>query len=210
MNNDCPLCHNDSTDFYRGHNGPYHQCKQCKGVFLDKTYRTDKQTEKSRYLNHNNDVDDKGYQQFVSPITSAVIKQQTKQQQGLDFGAGPGPVIAKLLSDNQFNIELYDPFFHNNPKLLEKTYDFIVCCEVMEHFYQPDKEFELLKGLLKDNSRLYCMTDMYHEDIDFHKWYYKNDATHVFFYHPQSLDYIKQKLGFSDLTIDGRLIIFSN
>jgi len=54
------------------------------------------------------------------------------------------------------------------------------------------------------------MTDIYHDDINFHDWYYKNDATHVFFYHPQSLKYIKEKFGFSDVSIDGRLITYSN
>ncbi len=209
MSNSCPLCHHPSTKFYDGNNGLYYQCSYCKSVFLDKAYRTSQHIEKERYLNHNNDVRDIGYQQFVSPITSAVMTNQATEDQGLDFGAGPGPVIAKILKDNHFNIELYDPLFHHNSERLKQTYDFIVCCEVMEHFYYPDKEFSLLKQLLKNNGRLYCMTDMYHEDIDFHNWYYKKDATHVFFYHQQALNYIKQKFGFSDVTTKGRLITFS-
>jgi len=206
----CPLCHHDSVQFYDGNNKLYYQCNHCESVFLDDAYRTDQQVEKARYLNHNNDVNDIGYQRFVSPITSAVLHQYNPTHQGLDFGAGPGPVITKILRDHQFNIVLYDPLFHYQPKLLDESYDFIVCCEVMEHFYQPDKEFKLLKKLLKPGGRLYCMTEIYDDNTDFHHWYYKNDATHVFFYHPQSLLYIKEKFGFSDVSIEGRLIVYSN
>ena len=160
-------------------------------------------------MTHNNDVDDIGYQQFVSPITSAVMNDYSSEHKGLDFGAGTGPVISKVLTDNQFNIKAYDPFFHNHSQLLNETYDFIACCEVIEHFYAPSKEFSLLKSLLKPNGRLYCMTDIYHENIDFHDWYYKNDPTHVFFYQQQSFVYIKEEYGFSDVFIDGRLITFT-
>ena len=209
MDNPCPLCHKNSSKFYKNEQ-QYYQCSACQAVFMDAEYFLGTAEEEARYLSHNNDVTDKGYQQFVSPITSSVLKHQNSKQKGLDFGAGTGPVITKVLEDNNFKLDLYDPFFHNHPVLLEQQYDYIVCCEVMEHFYQPDKEFALLKRLLKPGGRLYCMTDLYHEAIDFPKWYYQNDNTHVFFYHQQSLQYIKQNFGFSDLFVDGRLVIFSH
>jgi 2-polyprenyl-3-methyl-5-hydroxy-6-metoxy-1,4-benzoquinol methylase len=176
---------------------------------MDAESRPNSTDEKARYLHHQNDVDDLGYQQFSSPITSSVLRDFSPEHRGLDFGAGTGPVIAKLLTDNQFNISLYDPFFHNHPEMLEETYDYIVCCEVIEHFYTPPKEFALLKRLLKPNGKLYCMTDIYHEGINFKGWHYKSDPTHVFFYHQQSLEYIEEHIGFSKLEIDGRLITFS-
>jgi len=79
---------------------------------------------------------------------------------------------------------------------------------VMEHFYQPNKEFSLLKSLLKKGGRLYCMTDIYHAGIDFQHWSYKNDPSHVFFYHRDSLAYINAEFNFSAITIDGRLITY--
>ena len=65
----------------------------------------------------------------------------TSKHTGLDFGAGTGPVISKVLKDNEYKIKQFDPFFHNYPELLKEKYDYIVCCEVMEHFYDPAKEF---------------------------------------------------------------------
>jgi hypothetical protein len=53
------------------------------------------------------------------------------------------------------------------------------------------------------------MTDLYHEDINFSKWYYKDDPTHVFFYNTHTLEWIKEHFGFSSLTIDKRLIVFT-
>lgn len=35
------------------------------------------------------------------------------------------------------------------------------------------------------------MTDLYKSDIDFPKWYYKNDPTHVFFYSDEAFKWIQ-------------------
>ena len=81
---------------------------------------------------------------------------------------------------------------------------------MIEHFYDPAKGFRLLKELLLQNGKLYCMTEIYDESIDFPNWYYKNDQTHVFIYHKKSIHWIKEEYGFSDVTIEGRLITYCN
>lgn len=175
---------------------------------MDKKIRPDATEEKLRYEEHINDVDNKGYQNFVSPITKAILDGYSEEDKGLDFGAGTGPVISKLLTDKNFSIVQYDPFFHNYPELLKDKYNYIACCEVMEHFYEPKKEFELLCSLLQPNGKLFCMTDLWNKSIDFHKWYYKNDQTHVFIYHKNTIKWIQKELGFSKVEIDDRLITF--
>ncbi|MDX1572708.1 MAG: class I SAM-dependent methyltransferase [Methylophaga sp.] len=165
--------------------------------------------EKALYLTHNNDVDDPRYQAFVSPVTQAILAEQGPEKSGLDFGAGPGPVISHQLAQLGYQITLYDPFFHNNIKALNETYDFIISCEVIEHFHQPVQEFVRLRGLLKPGGRLYCMTELFSETMDFANWYYKNDPTHVFFYHAACLPLIAERFGFSQFRQDGRLIVFS-
>ena len=210
MTNLCPLCNSASTVFYQFEKQLYHQCVNCYGVFVDKKLLPGRELEILRYTKHNNDVEDEGYQEFVSPITSAIMGDFTKNTKGLDFGAGIGPVISKILKENGYLIKLYDPFFHNYPNLLEKQYDYIAACEVIEHFHDPKKDFKLLKNLLRQNGKLYCMTNIYDESIDFHNWEYKNDLTHIFFYHKKTIHWIKKKFGFSSVTIDGRLITYSN
>ena len=206
----CPLCRNSGTVFYQFKERLYYKCSNCFGVFVDERLRPDRATEKVRYETHNNDVNDENYQQFVSPITSAILSTYTPNDKGLDFGAGTGPVISKVLDDNNYSIFQYDPLFHNHPELLNDTYDYIACCEVIEHFYNPLEEFSLLKKILKTGGILYCMTDIYDESIDFHKWYYKNDPTHVFIYQKRTIQWIQQEFGFLNVTIAGRLITFFN
>jgi SAM-dependent methyltransferase len=209
MAENCPLCHGLGDLFYQHKERLYYQCQVCSGLFVDKKLIPDKKTELLRYQEHNNNINDVGYQEFVSPVTSAIMQDFTASHKGLDFGAGSGPVISKILHDHNYKIVQYDPFFHDYPELLIEKYDFIACCEVIEHFHQPKKEFQLLKALLMPRGRLYIMTDLYHEDINFHSWYYKNDITHVFIYQRHTLHWLKENIGFSKLTIHDRLITFS-
>jgi len=206
----CPLCTSKSNIYYHQNKRLFFQCSRCFGIFLDKKLWLSNAKEIERYNTHNNDVEDKNYQHFVSPITTAVVRDFAQHHKGLDFGAGTGPVISKVLTDTNFQIVPYDPYFHNTPSLLESTYDYIVCCEVMEHFYHPEKEFTLLKNLLKKDGKLYCMTVLFDDSVNFHNWYYKNDPTHVFIYHPNTIHWIKEHFEFSNVIIEGRLITFSN
>ena len=206
----CPLCNDPGTVFYRHKKQLYHQCGNCYGIFVDKKLKPDREAEILRYQKHQNDIEDDGYRNFVSPITTAIMKDFSTDHKGLDFGAGTGPIISKILNDNNFQIKQYDPFFHNLPSLLESQYDYIAACEVIEHFHDPKKEFSLLKRLLRKNGKLYCMTNLYNESINFHNWDYKSDITHVFFYHKKTIHWIKESFSFPNVTINDRLIIFSN
>jgi len=205
----CPLCATLS-DIYLNSNSIYYRCKECCGIFAHKRDLIDLESEKEVYLQHTNDVEDKNYQKFVSPITDVILKDFTPNSEGLDFGAGTGPVLSKVLEDNGFNIKQYDPFFHNYPKLLENRYDYIASCEVIEHFHNPYKEFKLLKNMLKPDAKLYLMTEIYNNGIDFASWYYKNDPTHIFFYSKESLLWIKNEFDFKSVSINKRLVIFEN
>ena len=203
----CPLCNYSGQVFYKH---IYYRCTKCYAIFKAMSLLPGPNEEKKRYLEHNNDIYDPAYQQFVSPITDRVQKNYTHGSLGLDFGSGTGPVISKVLTNLGYEIRQFDPFFCDNADELQVEYDYIVCCEVIEHFYNPAKEFQLLKSLLKPKGHLYCMTHLYSDEIDFDKWYYKNDSTHVFIYHRDTLDWVKRKYSFSSVSVDGRFIIFEN
>ncbi|PKM77402.1 MAG: methyltransferase [Firmicutes bacterium HGW-Firmicutes-15] len=202
----CTLC-NDQTDFfYESNQRHYYQCKNCSSIMLAPKHFISLEEERKRYRKHNNCVDDPRYQKFVSPIADEIKRDFTPEHTGLDFGAGPGPVITKLLQDAGYNIDLYDPFFWNRPEVLRLKYDYIACCEVIEHFNDPLKDFLLLQSLLKPGGVLYCMTELYSDQVDFKNWHYKNDPTHVFFYHKDAFEWIKGNLHFHKLHISNRLI----
>ena len=205
----CPLCNSSSKVLYHLKKRLYHQCENCQGIFVDRTLILDNYEEKKRYEEHNNDVNDPGYQRFVSPITSSILRDYTESDKGLDFGSGTGPVISKVLKDNNYNIVQYDPFFCNVPDVLNYRYDYIACCEVIEHMHDPKKEFILLKKLLQPKGRLYCMTLLYDDSIDFHTWNYKDDHTHVFIFQEETIKWVQKEIGFNNVKIDNRLVIFS-
>lgn len=202
----CPLCSGNTDYFQTNITTEYFKCRTCRALFMNPEHYLNRHEEKERYLEHNNDVNDPRYQNFVSPIINCIRKNFTPENIGLDFGSGTGPVITKILKDHGYNISTYDPYFDNRPKLLEESYDYIACCEVMEHFHNPAEEFTLLRSMLNNNGKLICMTKLYDDSIDFTRWYYKDDPTHIFFYHAETLEWIKNRFKFSSLTIDKRLI----
>lgn len=209
MTENCPLCNSNSEVFYNAPKQLFFCCNTCSGIFLSRNLLPTNEEEVERYQYHNNDVNDLGYQKFVSPIVDTVKTNFNTTHKGLDFGAGTGPVLSKMLQEAGYQIKQYDPFFHNYPELLNEKYDYIASCEVIEHFHYPYNEFELLKQLLLSNGKLICMTDIYNPIIDFGNWYYKNDPTHVFIYQQKTLEWIKTTFHFSGLEVEKRLITFS-
>ncbi len=204
----CSLCGSQTRDFSVTHKRTYSRCVQCDGISLHPSYYLSKQLEKQRYDAHHNDVNDSGYQSFVSPIIQSVVIDYDKTHKGLDFGSGSGPVVTMMLRDKGFDVQTFDPFFDPNTIALKTTYDYIICCEVMEHFYHPDKEFKLLRSLLNPNGTLYCKTNVYNDTINFDTWWYKNDATHVFFYTKKTIHWIKKEYNFNTVFIRENLITF--
>jgi hypothetical protein len=199
----CPLCQASGQAFYKN---DFYICPDCGGIFRPRQHCPSLDAERARYDQHNNNVDDLGHQQFVAPLVKAVVKDFSPQQAGLDFGAGKNSVVAKLLTDQGYTVKQYDPFFQPSSELLAQQYDFIICCEVIEHFQEPLKEFRLLQKLLKPTGCLYCMTKLYAAPVNFGTWYYKNDFTHVFLYQARTLAWLKASLGFKELNINARVI----
>ncbi|MDD2478595.1 MAG: class I SAM-dependent methyltransferase [Victivallaceae bacterium] len=204
----CTLCGSEVEKLTVFRGNQYFSCGECHSIILNPKSYVSAIEEKKRYEEHNNDVEDKRYQKFVSPIVEKVLADYKEDHKGLDFGAGTGPVITKLLKEKGYNVAIYDPFFANYPERLKEQYDYVMSCEVIEHFHNPKKEFELLKSLLKSGGTLYIKTELYSDDIDFDSWYYKNDITHVFFYHRKTLEWIKRTYEFSNLEIKKDIIIF--
>jgi hypothetical protein len=184
----------------------YYDCDLCKAIIMaDKYYLTAVQ-EKAIYETHINDVNDIRYQNFTSPITNYVIEKFLPAHKGLDFGSGTGPVISSVLMKKQYDIVQYDPFFAPNQNLLNDSYDYIVSCEVFEHFYEPKLEIDRLISLLNENGSLLIMTMLYNKNIDFKTWSYRRDPTHVFIYRKETIEYIAKKMNLEIDMITDRFI----
>lgn len=179
-------------------------------VFMDPLNHPSPEAQRARYEKHENNINDPGYRKFTEPLVLAIEKAFDTKAIGLDFGSGTASAASTMLKEKGYDITLYDPFFAGNTSALDKKYDFIICCEVIEHFQDPAKEFTLLTSLInpRPGNGIYCMTDPLTPETDFKTWYYKNDITHVFFYTAETTEWIQKKYGFAENRPDGRLLLF--
>lgn len=191
----CPLCHTTHTAiFSQDQQRLYWQCQCCCLVFVARADLLSPEAERQHYLLHNNDVADVGYRQFLSKLANPLLSALGKEvKQGLDFGCGPGPLLAKMLSEAGHAMQVWDPFFANNPNVLTRQYDFISCTEAIEHFVNPSREWQLWLELLKPAGLLAIMTKYYPDAADFANWYYKRDPTHISFFSMQTFQWLAQQ-----------------
>lgn len=206
----CPLCSKvqQGDPYFQKKTGEiYHHCKECDLIFLDPRFHLGSYEEHQRYLTHENDVQDAGYQDYLKPIVETVLEHQTPKDLGLDYGCGPSSVASYLLHAQNFNIVGYDPYFFPRQELLQKKYDYIVATEVVEHFYQPHQDFELLRNLLNSQGRLYIRTALTDFVKDFERWHYHRDPTHVVFYSKESFKWIARKWGWQILELEKEKVV---
>ena len=201
----CPLC---ESKLSQKADELYYICSNCCAYVKDARFYPNPSDEKSRYDEHNNDVNDPAYQNFTSPITNAVLEMNKAEDLGLDYGCGNGPVITKMLEKNGYTVKLYDPYYFPDESCLQHKYDYIFSCEVFEHFYEPKKEIEKIIRLLKPNALLYVMTKIFNNVITFDNWYYRKDPTHVFIYTEKTINYISQHFNLAIEKFGKNFIIF--
>jgi SAM-dependent methyltransferase len=175
----------------------YLLCGECHLVHLDRRYWPTPDEERLRYLQHRNHRADEGYVRFLRRLADPVAERMPPGSRGLDFGCGPAPVLAELLTERGLVMASYDPLFHPDQKLLDAQYDFITCCEVLEHVHDPGDLLDRMPSLLRDHGLLGVMTSLRREDQDFGTWRYRRDPTHVCFYNDATLEWIARQRGWA-------------
>lgn len=173
----------------------YWDCRICSAVFLDAAALPSPQEEHAHYLRHRNDPDDPRYRRFLSRLAEPLLARLGPARRGLDYGCGPGPGLAAMLREKGHRVVTYDPFFAPDRSVLAGCYDFIVCCEVAEHFHEPAREFALLDRLLAPGGWLGVMTCFRTQDELFARWHYRRDPTHVVFYKEETLRHLAAARG---------------
>ena len=187
----CPLCSNQKIGFkFENKRRIFNQCSSCKLIFVPSNYFPDSKSELAHYEMHENSPEDLGYRNFLNQFVNPFKKYINVTMSGLDYGSGPCPTLSVMLGELEFSVENYDPYFLNDISKLSSTYDFVTCTEVVEHFYDPIREFGKLFSLVKPNGVLGVMTQFHNDTTDFKTWYYKEDITHVHFYSRETLEFI--------------------
>lgn len=206
----CPLCGSGEIRLYhKDSTREYCACGVCDLVFVPAGFHVSFEEEKSLYDMHENSVDDSGYLTFLSRFSEPLLDVLGGERQlvGLDYGCGPAPALAKLLEKGGHKIHLWDPMYVCEDAPLKNSYDFITSTEVVEHFREPAKEFDLLFSLVKENGWLGIMTKMVRDQKSFRSWHYIRDLTHIAFYSRATFSYLGKRYG-ATVSFVGKDVIF--
>lgn len=194
----CPLCgQGPATVYHQDGVRRYFLCGECGLVHLDRQHWPTPDEERQRYLQHRNHRGDEGYVQFLRRLADPVVERVAPGSRGLDYGSGPAPVMAELLSERGFAMTCYDPLFQPDTAALSRRYDFITCCEVLEHVHDPHSLLDRFSALLRPGGLLGVMTSLRRDDQDFRSWRYRRDPTHVCFYSATTLEWIARARGWA-------------
>jgi len=166
----------------------YLKCETCYLIFANPRFHLPIDEERNRYLKHNNSIENAGYVIFLSRVIQPCLKFITSEMVGLDYGCGPVPTLSRILA--QYNIRCfdYDPLFALEHPL--DTYDFIFATECFEHFFNPFADLSRIDSMLKPGGFMAIMTELWTSMEQFETWYYKNDPTHVSFFHKKTFTYL--------------------
>lgn len=190
----CPLCHGEgSALFHRDARRDYRQCPHCALVFVPPQYLLSPAEEKAQYDLHRNAVDDPGYRAFLARVATPLQQRLSPAARGLDYGCGPGPALAALMREQGHSVALYDPFYYPDTTVLDASYDFVTCTEVVEHAFDASALWQRLFSLLRPGGWLGVMTKRVAGRDAFAGWHYKNDPTHVRFYSEVTLAWVARR-----------------
>lgn len=169
--------------------------------------RLDRRRERKRYETHENDPGDPGYRRFLNQLARPLLERLPAGACGLDYGSGPGPTLSVMLAEAGFPTMIYDPFFAPDESVLDRTYDFITCSEVIEHFFQPGEQFIRLDELLRPGGWLAVMTEVLREQR-LADWRYARDETHVAFYRESTIAWISRNFGWDFVFVSPNVVMF--
>jgi SAM-dependent methyltransferase len=194
----CPVCEGPHGQAFQTIDGrAYERCARCEATFLLPAHWPTPEAERAEYELHRNGSDDAGYRAFLARLAIPLLRRLAAGSSGLDFGCGPGPVLAGMLREAGHRVALYDPFFHADDAALDQRHDFITCTEVVEHFHHPATEFRRLDDLLKPGGWLAVMTRLQTDDARFAQWHYRRDPTHVVFYRRATFEHLSNLHGWT-------------
>jgi SAM-dependent methyltransferase len=207
----CPLCGSGGgRPWSDKHGQTYYLCPRCELIHLHPDFLPSRESEYSRYLEHNNSPENSGYVAYLTDFAEhTVFSYLSPGSRLLDFGSGPSPVLTSILISEGYPTESYDPYFAPDTELVPEGYDGVAAVEVAEHLFDPAKEFGRLHRLLRPGGYLFLRTELHDGSLDFFsRWWYRRDRTHVCFYSARSFEVAAELLGMELVSVEkGRFVV---
>lgn len=192
----CPLCRSAESCgyFYTDKFREFYRCTVCDLIHVPPSQRLSSAAVRAEYDKHQNSPSDHGYRLFLSRLFIPVCERIQPGSLGLDFGSGPGPTLSVMFEEMGHTVNLFDPFYAPDKKVLQSCYDFITASEVVEHLHNPLSELALLWSILNPGGLMGIMTKLALDKVRFSTWHYKNDPTHICFFSFQTMEWLAEKL----------------
>lgn len=204
----CPLCAHKKIDhWHRRKLRDYWCCRNCGLVFVPPEQQLAPGEEKAEYDKHENKIDDAGYRRFLSPAFRAIVNGLPPGSGGLDFGCGPGPALAAMLSEAGYPTRLYDLYYRPDETVWDRSYKFISLTEVIEHLARPWPILQRLWSHLHPGGRLVVQTQRVMNQAAFRQWRYLHDPTHIAFYADSTFEWLGRALGAVGTEFVGRDLV---
>lgn len=206
----CPLCAGTAAAFHDDQHGRFLRCPGCALVFRDPAQHLAIDDEVARYREHENELDDQRYLDFLDRLAAPLAARLPAGARGLDYGCGPVPAMAMLLERRGFPTASWDPHFHPHPAALVEgaSWDFITCSEVLEHIPNPRDALDTFARLLERGGLLGVMTQFRDDSRSFESWWYRRDPTHVCLYSAATMRWIGREMGWAVETLPRGVTLF--
>lgn len=177
--------------------GDYYHCQNCDLIFLPARHMPSPAEERRIYLKHDNTFATEGYVNMFEKFIAKYIKPYKSEiATALDFGCGPGPVLATMLKEEGIKVDIYDPYFFPAEDYRGNQYDLITSTEVFEHLARPDREIKKLMDIIKPKKYLAIMTSLHPGPQNLGQWNYRKDDTHITFYSWKTMRWIAENFPF--------------
>jgi hypothetical protein len=191
----CKLCGSDVLPWVETAKQRYFRCPHCELVRKE-TFPA-AEHEKARYEEHNNDPLEARYRNHVlSLLESDLLPYAEESAALLDYGCGPSAAVAVILADIRPDMlcDSYDPYFF--PSEPDGEYDLIYCNEVVEHMFEPGRNFRRMAALMPAGGNIVLGTHIYPADEnEFRSWWYTRDLSHVHFFSRKSMEIAAEHIG---------------
>lgn len=189
----------------------YERCPTCDHIQCAAQDLPDHQDERERYEEHQNDLSDPRYREYLQRfIEAGIVPFVPVGAAILDYGSGPTPALTELLTRRGYRAVPYDPFFSPRTTASDTQYQAVVALEVVEHFHSPGEELSRIVAALAKGGVLSVRTGVYDGTGEFLSWWYRRDVTHVSFWTERTIEWIAGRWNLHLIHREtGEILVFS-